>query len=162
MKNPLVISFGIAAVLVVAVIAGVFYMQRGAHIELQGKILKVRTAPLDENSSIVVLDFRFGNNSDYPFIVRSVTVVLEDNAGARTEGTTVSEIDAQRLFQGIPLLGQKFNPSLIARDRIPAHASEDRMIAARLEVPEAVLEKRKQLTIRIEEVDGALSEIHER
>jgi len=162
MKNSLVISFGIAAVLVVAVIAGVFYMQRGAHIELQGKILKVRTAPLDENSSIVVLDFRFGNNSDYPFSVRGVTVVLEDNTGARTEGTTVSEIDAQRLFQGIPLLGQKYNPSLIVRDRIPAHASEDRMIAARLEVPEAALEKRKQFTIRIEEVDGAISEIHEK
>jgi hypothetical protein len=159
MKNPLVVSFSVAVVIVLAVIAGVFYVQRGSHLVLQGNILKVRTAPLDENSSVLVADFRCSNAADFEFSVRNVTVVLEDAAGMRTEGATISEIDAQRLFHGIPLLGQKYNASLIVRDRVPAHATEDRMIAARFEMPEAALEKRKQLFIRIEQADGTISEI---
>ena len=39
-------------------------MQRGDRIELPGKILKVRTAPLDEDSSIAVIDFRITNPSE--------------------------------------------------------------------------------------------------
>ena len=40
-------------------------------------MLKVRTAPLDETSSIAVVDFRFSNPSNVNFVVRTVTVVLE-------------------------------------------------------------------------------------
>ena len=162
MNKPLLVALGIAVIVVAAVVGGVFYVQRGAHIELQGKILKVRTAPLDENSSVAVLDFRFTNIADYPFAVRDVAVSLVDNAGNRVQGTTIAEPDAQHLFQAIPLLGQKYNTSLIVRDRIPGHASEDRMIAARFDVPEDRLEKRMQLTIRIEDVDGPVSEIQEK
>jgi hypothetical protein len=162
MKNPLLISFGAAVVVVLAAIAGVFYVQRGSHLELQGRILKVRTAPLDENSSVAVLDFRITNVADFTFNVRNVTVIVEDAAGQRKEGTTISEIDAQRLFQGIPLLGQKFNPSLIVRNEIAPHATEDRMIAARYEMSEEELEKRKQLTLRIEDFAGPISEIKEK
>ena len=74
MNKPLLNALGIAVLVVAAIVGGVFYMQRGAHVELQGKILKVRTAPLDENSSVAVLDFRFTNIADYPFAVRDVTV----------------------------------------------------------------------------------------
>jgi len=162
MKNPLLISFGLAVVVVLVVIAGVFYVQRGSHLELQGKILKVRTAPLDENSSVAVLDFRITNVADFTFNVRNVTVIVEDTAGQRKEGTTISEIDAQRLFQGIPLLGQKYNPSLIARNEVAAHATEDRMIAARFEIPEGALEKRQQFTLRIEDFAGPISDIKEK
>jgi len=156
------LTFGIAAIVVLAVIAGVFYIQRGAHLELQGKILKVRTAPIDDKSSVAVVDFRFTNVADYEFDVRKVTVVLVDSSGGQTEGSTISEIDAERLFQGIPLLGQKYNPSLITRNKIPPHATQDRMIAARFEVPEDRLDHRQQLIVRIEEVDGAVSELREK
>jgi len=156
------LTFGIAAIVVLAVIAGVFYIQRGAHLELQGKILKVRTAPIDDKSSVAVVDFRFTNVADYEFDVRKVTVMLVDSSGAQTEGSTISEIDAERLFQGIPLLGQKYNPSLITRNKIPPHATQDRMIAARFEVPEDRLDHRQQLVVRIEEVDGAVSELREK
>jgi len=161
MKETL-LTFGIAAIVVLAVIAGVFYIQRGAHLELQGKILKVRTAPIDDKSSVAVVDFRFTNVADYEFDVRKVTVMLVDSSRAQTEGSTISEIDAERLFQGIPLLGQKYNPSLITRNKIPPHATQDRMIAARFEVPEDRLDHRQQLVVRIEEVDGAVSELREK
>ena len=162
MNKALVHAFGIAVVVVAAIIGGVFYLQRGAHVVLQGRILKVRTAPLDDNNSVAVVDFRFTNIADYIFSVRDVTVTVDDAAGNPVTGTAVAETDAQRLFTAIPLLGEKYNPSLIVRDKIPAHTSEDRMIAASFQIPEAQLEKRKQLTIRVEEVDGAVSELKEK
>jgi len=67
-----------------------------------------------------------------------------------------------RLFDAVPLLGQKYNPTLIAREKIASHESEDRMVAARFEVPDDRLEARKRLVLRIEEVDGAVSEISEK
>lgn len=162
MKNPLALGIGIGiAVLALAVGAFVF-VTRGAHIELTGRILKVRTAPLDENSSAAVVDFRFVNPADYPFMVRSVTVIMEDKKGAELEGTTVAESDMRRLFDAVPLLGQKYNPTLIARDKIPPHNSQDRMVAAHFDVPEGTLEARKRFVLRIEEVDGAVSDISEK
>jgi hypothetical protein len=128
---------------------------------LQGKILKVRTAPIDDNSSVAVIDFRVTNPANFEFNVSKVEVIAVDTAGMESEGSTVSEIDAERLFQAIPLLGQKYNPSLIIRTKVPPHATRDFMIAARFEIPDDRLEKRKQLTIRISEFDGGVSDIRE-
>jgi hypothetical protein len=159
LKNPLVLSFALAVVVVIAVIAGVLFVQRGAHLELRGEILKVRTAPLDENNSVAVVDFRFLNPADYEYNVLNVTVIIQQKSGMPLEGMTISEVDAQHLFQALPLLGQKFNPSLIVRNRIPPHKTEDRMIAASFPIPEAALDMRQGITVRVEEAEGGVSEI---
>jgi hypothetical protein len=162
MKERFPIGFGIGLVVIAIGVAAVFYMQRGAHIQVTGRFLKVRTAPLDEHSSVVAIDFRVANPADYPFMVRDVTVVIEDAAGKQSEGTTVSATDTDRLFAGVPLLGQKYNPALIAREKVAPHQTVDRVVAARFEVPDSALETRKRLLIRIDEVDGAVSEIREK
>ena len=54
-------------------VGGILYMQRGAHMGVPGQILKVRTAPLDDNSSVAVIDFRFVNPADVVFVVHTVT-----------------------------------------------------------------------------------------
>ena len=156
MSRTLLITFGIGIVVVAIAVTVIVYMQRGGHVELPGKVLKVRTAPLDEQSAAAVIDFRVTNPADYPFQVRGVTVVLENQSGAQTEGSTVSETDARQLMAGVPLLGDKYNPSLMVRERVPAHTTLDRMIAARFEVPDSQLQARKRFLVRIEEVDGVL------
>ncbi len=162
MKDWFPVGFAIGLVIVAIIVGAVLYMQRGAHIEVTGRLLKVRTAPLDEHSSVAVVDFRVTNPADYPFVVRSVTVLLENSAGMQVEGTTVSAADVDRLFAGVPLLGQKYNAPLIVHDKLAPHQMLDRMVAARFEVPEADLEKRQRLIIRIEEIDGAISDISEK
>jgi hypothetical protein len=152
---------GIGLVVVALGIAGVFYMQRGAHLELKGAILKVRTQAMDENSSVAVIDFRFVNPSNYPFVVKEVEVTMVDKDGKTVESSPVSELDARRLFQYYPSLGQKFNDSLLMRDRIKGRESMDRMIVARFEVPESALQSRRKLTIRIVDVDGPEAELQE-
>jgi len=162
MKNNFGVAFGIGLAVIAAAVFGIFFMQRGAHMELPGKVLKVRTAPLDDNSSVVVLDFRVTNPSDVLFVVRTVTVELEDPDGASHLGQVAAETDAKRLFEAVPLLGQKFNDTLLMRDKIAAHTSQDRMVAARFEAPVAKLDARKRFLIRIEEVDGKSFELLER
>ena len=143
-------------------VAWILYMQRGSHIEPTGKILKVRTLPADENSSVAVIDFRVENASNFGIIVREVTVTLEEPNGKIDDGAAVSEVDAQRLFQYYPVLGQKFNDTLKIRDRIRAHETMDRMIAVRFEIPQAQVDARKNLRLRVEDVDGPFGEIVER
>ena len=162
MSKTLAITFAIGIAVIAVVVGGIFYMQRGAHITLPGKVLKVRTAPLDDNSSAAVVDFRVMNPSDYNFMAKSVTLVLEEPNGNQIEGQTASEMDAERLISGIPLLGQKYNDSLKERDKVPPHGTVDRMVAARFEVPEATLTGRKRFIVRVQEVDGMVSEFSDR
>lgn len=162
MRSNFLAAFGIGLAIIALAVGGIFLMQRGDRIELPGKILKVRTAPLDEESSIAVIDFRITNPSNILFEVRTVTVETEDNQGKSYLGQSVSEMDARRLFDAVPVLGPKFNPTLIMRERLGSHGSADRMIAARFQVPLAMLDGRKRFVVRVEEVDGKTFEYTER
>ena len=162
MRSNFLAAFGIGLAIIALAVGGIFLMQRGDRMELPGKILKVRTAPLDEESSIAVIDFRITNPSNILFEVRTVTVEMDDNQGRSYLGQPVSEVDAIRLFEGLPVLGQKFNPTLIMRERLGSHGSADRMIAARFQAPMALLDGRKRFVVRIEEVDGKSFEYAER
>lgn len=158
--NPVALGVGLAVV--ACAVGGVLYVQRGAHLELKGSVQKVRTQPADENSAIAVIDFRFANSSNITFEVKEVNVSIEDKAGKTFEGSTVSDMDTRRLFEYYPQLGQKFNDVLLVRSKLPPHQSMDRMIAARFEIPEADVLSRKNLILRIVDLDGAVSELREK
>jgi hypothetical protein len=152
---------GVGIIGILAAVAVVLFVQRGAHLDLPGHFLKVRTAPLSDEYSLVAIDFRVSNASDYPAVVRNVLIYAEDKNGARLAGKTIADPDAKRLFDQLPILGQKYNSSLILQDKIPGHATWDRMIAATFEVPEAKLAERKRFVVSIEEIDGRVFEIAE-
>ncbi len=156
--NAFLIGIGIIAV----GLAALLFMHRGSRVGLDGTVMKVRTAPLDENNSVAVIDFRFPNPSHVPFWVRSVTVLMEDKDGTEYQGAAVSEVDAKRLFAAVPLLGQKYNDTLLMRDQVAPGASQDRMVAATFNAPEARIDGRKRFLVRIEDVDGPVSEISEK
>ncbi|HWQ55795.1 MAG TPA: hypothetical protein VN442_19060 [Bryobacteraceae bacterium] len=160
-SKGLLIAFGAGLAAVVLMVLATFYIQRGAHIRLEGEIKKVRTAGMDEYSSVAVVDFRFANPADYPFVVRRVDVRIEDAQGNVYDGVPVSEVDAKRLFEFYKPLGQKFNDTLLMNDKIAPRTTQDRMIAARFAIPEQILQGRRSLTIQVEEVDGPMARISE-
>jgi len=162
LSNQFRVTFGVGLVVILIAVGIVLFLQRGSHIELKGAILKVRVLAMDERSAIAVVDFRFANPANFPFVVRTVDVSVTGATGDIYPGSAISEVDANRLFQFYPVLGQKFNDSLLTRDKIAAHSTQDRMIAARFEVPVDKLESRKNLTVRIEDVDGPVSELAEK
>jgi len=162
MQKTFLAAFGIGLAIIALAVGGIFVMQRGDRIELPGKILKVRTAELDNDSSIAVIDFRITNPSDVQFEVRTVTVEMEDNQGKSYLGQSVSEMDAVRLFEGLPVLGQKYNKTLLMRERLGSRGSADRMVAVRFQAPLAMIDGRKRFIVHIEEVDGKSFEYSER
>ena len=149
-----------------AVVGGLIFTMftttKEAHLRLEGRILKVRVLALPgSTSSIVVLDFRVMNPSSVPFVGSSVAIRLEPAKGEPVDGTIVSKPDVENIFQYQKLLGPKYNDVYSLQDRIAPHQSVDRMAAARLDVPEAVINGRKAIRLRLEDVDGTVAEISE-
>lgn len=154
MNRTLLICAGIGLAVALAFVGFLLVANKGAHMVLDGSIQKVRTQQLDENATAVVLDFRVTNPADYLYMVREVTVTMEDEAGKTLEGMVFPEIDARRLFEGYPVLGQKFNDTLKPKDKIEAKKAGDYMIAVKFDQSEAQFQKRKKLRLRIQEVNG--------
>src|SRR3954447_13165994 len=154
MRNNFAVAFGVGLAAVAMLVGGILYMQRGDAIDLQGKILKVRTAPLDENSTIAVLDFRINNPSNILLEIRQVTLEMEDTAGKSAMGDVVSEGDAKRVFEAVPSLGPKFLTTLGMRERIAPHSTGDHMVAVRFQAPMAQVDARKRFILHVDEADG--------
>src|SRR5580658_6252329 len=158
MSKRFLIFFGVG---IVAVGLGVFAIvssTKGAHLELKGKIIKIRTGALSDDDSIAVLDFRVGNISDVPFVVREVDVLLEKPNGTTAEGANVSRSDLKQLFQYNRFLGDQYNDSLSIKDTIAPHQTVDRMVAARFDVKNRDLEAAKAIHLSIQDMDGPLFE----
>lgn len=151
---------GLAAV---AALAGaIFWSNRGAQIRIEGTVLKTRMQKLADNHTMLAFDFRFTNPADYPFVVRDVTVRCTMPDGETLAGETVSDDDARRVFEFYKLnLGEKFNESLVIKNKVPPKATEDRMIAATFAAGPERLAARTGCRIRVDDVDGAYSEIRE-
>jgi hypothetical protein len=152
---------GIGVLAILAAVAAVLFFQRGSHLDMPGQVLKVRTANITDNLGIAVIDYRVTDQSDYPAEIGGVSVYMEDKSGNRIDGKTVSDPDAKRVFDALPVLGQKYNKSLVIQEKMPPHATWDRMVAATFDAPAATLDQRKRFVVAIQEVDTGVFEIKE-
>lgn len=146
---------GIGVVILAVIVFFGFFTTKGAHLELTGKVLKVRTAELDERSSVAVLDIRVQDPSDIPFVTREVKVTLVQANGEKVNGFLVSKVDVAPLFQYNRFLGTAYNDTLSIKDKVPAHGQIDRMVAARFDLPIKDLDAGKSLDLWIQDMDGA-------
>jgi hypothetical protein len=158
MSKRLLIFFGVGLVAVAIAVVVILSANKGSHLELQGKILKVRTGALGEGNSIAVMDFRVLNPSDLPFTVRNVEIRLEKASGEMEDGATISKSDLKQMFQFNRFLGDQYNEGLGLQDAIAPHATVDRMVAAHFEVSDEELEKAKAVHVSIQDVNGPLWE----
>ena len=162
MSRNFLIAFGVGLAVIALAVAGVMFMQRGSAIEIQAKYLKVRTAPLDDTSTVAVMDLRVTNPSNLLLEVRQVTVEMEDAKGERITGDVISEGDTQRVFEALPVLGQKYLETLSMRRRLSGRSVGDYMVAARFSVPAAQVDARKRFILHVDEVDGKSFDFLER
>jgi hypothetical protein len=154
----LLIGLAVVAIAIFFTLVGT----KGSHLDLEGKILKVRVLSLNPNASIVVVDFRAKNPSDIGFLVKNVTMTLEPGSGEPVDGAPISKYDVENVFKYEKLLGSKYNDVLSIRDKITPHQTVDRMVGARFELSEAAIESRKSIKLQIQDMDGALAEIGEK
>ncbi len=162
MTRNLMIGLGVGLVVVAIVVMGTLVTTKGGHLTLTGKVLKVRTLGTDERNSIIVADFRATNQAQTPFMSREAKLILTKADGTEVEGDTIAQSDMDRVFDYYKILGPKFNPVLVQRDRIKGSETIDRMVAASFPVPEAEVQQRKNLTVRLFDVDGPEFDIKEK
>ena len=112
-------------------------------------------------ASLVVVDFRAVNPSDVPFVGGSVTIRLEPATGEVVDGTPIAKPDVENIFRYEKLLGPKYNEVYSLQDRIAPHQTVDRMAAARFELREPTINNRKAIRIRLEDVNGTVTELPE-
>ena len=155
MTKNLAIFVGVGVVVVAIALGVILYGTKGSHLEMKVEIVKIRTGVIDEHNVAAVLDIRLENLSDVPFVVREVTVTAEQPNGEKVEGNIISKSDFKQLLEYNKFLGKQFNEGLAVKDKIPPHQKVDRMIAVRFEIPQADLEKAKQIRLWIQDMDGA-------
>ena len=134
---------------------------KGAHLELDGRILHVRTLAVNPQATIVVVDFRETNPSDLPFVLKDAQMKLE---GVKDEpsGQMISKSDMATVFEYMKQLGPQYNRVFGTGDRIPPRKTEDLMVAARFELPESVIDARSAVHLYFSELNRAETDLVEK
>jgi hypothetical protein len=161
MSKGFAVTFLIGLLVIGIAIWTVFYKQQGAHIDPKGSVLKVRTLKLDDNSSAAVVDIRLTNNADYPVVARSIEMSVVTAKGP-VEGNMIAAVDVKDLFKNFPILGDAYNPILVAREKVPPHSSIDREVCAQFNIPVQDLDARKDLVVGVEDIRGPTAVLHEK
>jgi len=152
---------GAGLVIVAAGLSFVFLGTEKNHLELNGKILKVRVLSLSPDASLVVADFRVNNPSGIDFVVKDVQMTLDPASGDPVHGTIASKADIDTIFQYQKLVGPKYNDVLSLKDTVKAGKTVDFMTAARFELSEQAIAARKELHLHLEDLDGPVAELTE-
>ena len=158
MSKRLLIFVGVGLVVVAIALTLVVSGNKGAHLELKGQIVKIRTGALGEGNSIAVMDFRVENPSDKPFVVGDVEASLDPASGDKVDGVIVSKSDLKQIFQYNRFLGDQYNEGLGLRDVIAPHTTVDRMVAAHFEIAAKDLDQAKAIHLSVHDPGGAVWE----
>lgn len=162
-SRQLLVFVGVGIVVVAIALGITLYGTKGAHLELTGWVLKVRTIATDEKNSIAVIDFRVKNESDKQnFLVKESQLLVTGADGKQVEGIPIARQDINRVLDYYKQLGPKYNETLIIKDKVPTGQQLDRMVAFAVPLPEEELEKRKDLVLRLIDIDGPTFELKEK
>ena len=161
MNRQAVVAGIIALAIASAIVGGILYSTRRNKVEVKGEILKVRSHQIEADKTIVVVDFRVTNPSTQHFTIREVEVFLDGKDGKSLLGGVFAEIDAQRMFDYYKVLGEKYNVTLMRRERLNSEQTVDRMIAVRFDTSDAGVQDRKNIRLVIHDMHGPKSEIIE-
>ncbi len=155
MSKQFLVFLAIGLAVVGIIIGFTLVGTKGAHLTLEGKILKVRSLGTDDKNSIVVVDFRVINPTKTQFMVREGVIKITGADGKEITGDTVARSDMNRVFDYYKLLGPKYNEGLVVKDKINGGQMLDRMLAATMAVPASDIDQRKNLTLTLFDIDGA-------
>jgi hypothetical protein len=155
MSKPFAVTFGVVALIIAGIVWYAFYDTKGNHLAPTGSIGKVRTIAAADDLTFMVIDFHVKNDSDRDMVVRTIEVSVDTNDGQTITGSNVAASDIDNAFKSYPLLGEKFNPVMRERDKVPAHQELDRMVGIRFDAAAPKIESRKRVTLHLLDVTGA-------
>jgi hypothetical protein len=150
--------FGAGLVATLLIAGFVIFLKRGDRLQPTGRVLKERSIDLNDETALLLLDIRLENDSDVVMTVGKIGMSAQMPDGGQFTGRLLGKRDLLATFGYFPLLGEKFNEPLGSNDEIPARSKVDRMIAASFAAPLSELDKRKQVTVKVEDPTGAAAE----
>jgi len=153
------IGFAITIVVIAIVIWRIADATKGNHLAPITKVGKVRIQKVDENESIVILDFSVDNDSDRKLVVRTVDAQLDSADGSSTDGSVIAARDLANIFKNYPQMGEQYNPPFKAWDEVKPRERIDRMIGVRFDVPDEKLAKRRDIDLRLEDLSGIVVDV---
>jgi hypothetical protein len=153
------IALGIGLAVMAVFVGGILLKQRGSTPRLRGEISNVRTLGVEENASVAIVDFVCVNDSKLLFIVHLTGMTVTDAGGRVHEGRILSASDTKQLFDFFPALGARTADALVMKTRLGAGEARRAMLAARFEISKAELDARRKITVSVQEIDGAVSEL---
>jgi hypothetical protein len=153
------IGFAITLVVIAIVVWRLAVATKGNHLAPITKVGKVRIQKVDDNESIVVLDFSVNNDSDRKLVVRTVEAQLDSPDGSSTDGSVIAAADLANIFRNYPGMGEQYNPPFKAWDEVKPHERLDRMIGVRFDVPDEKLARRKDIDLRLEDLTGIVVDV---
>ena len=159
MSKAFVIGFGAAALLIVILIWGGFVGTKGNHLAPTGWISNVRVQGLTDDETLMVIDFGLINDADVQMTVSKIDPWITTRDGQELHGSLFAGADMEKTFAFYPALGPMIHKPLPPRATIDGHKTVNQMVGVEFDVPARVLETRKGVTLRIEDVTGPFVEL---
>jgi len=122
----------------------------GEQARLEGRITEVRTLAVEENASVLLVNFEVENITNLPFVAHERWLEVIDAQGDQFQGRTVNGVDVNDLFRyfAAELGGMKDEP-FVAQTRIEAGEKHRGLLAARFEMSKEALDSRRAIILRI-------------
>jgi len=129
----------------------------GEQARLEGKITEVRTLSVDDEASVLLVNFEVENITNLPFVAHERWVEVVDADGNQQKGTTIDGFNMNEVFKYFAdeLGGMKDAP-MVAQTRIEAGEKHRALLGARFEMSKDALDARREIILRI--VDGVRRE----
>ena len=145
------IGFGVAALVIIAIIWTGFIKTKGNHLEPTGWISNVRVQSLTPEETLMVIDFGLVNDADIPMTAAKIDPWITTHNGEDVHGTLFATGDMAKTFAYYPALGPMLHPPLPLRGTIDGHKTVNLMVGVEFDVPANVVTQRKGVTLHIED-----------
>ena len=159
MSKTFGIGFGIAALVIIALIWTGFINTKGNHLAPTGWISNVRVQPIADEETLMVIDFGLINDADVQMIAAKIDPWITTKSGQDIHGTLFASGDMDKTFAFYPALGPMIHPPLLLRGTIDGHKTVNLMVGVEFDVPARVIEGRKNVTLHIEDPTGPFVEL---
>jgi hypothetical protein len=106
----------------------------------------------DKSSTMVLIQVRVANIGDKPLWVRNIKAQLKTDQGEWTDDAA-SPVDFARYFQAFPALGEHQTPPLKPETKIAPGGQAAGMVLVSFPVGKEAFDKRKSLTVTLENYD---------
>jgi len=160
MNKTFAVGFAAAVFAIILIIWFGFIQTKGNHLDPSGWISSVRTMPLSDDVTLMVIDFSILNDSDQQMVVSSIDPWITTGGGNNIHGSLYSAVDMPKTFKFYPKLGPQLNEPLVVRGTIDGHKTVSKMVGIEFDVPPRVVESRRSMTLRVEDITGPAVEMN--